>query len=166
MPSELRGGFVLVSLHDPFFVVYLAELEERHPQFFYGFKVSYPEQVFFQGSDEPFSTAITFWHAYKGRRRFYSKPFDFFLKVMRHVLGAIIMPQAEAFSYIFSGCSKIVFDTLLDWLESLPPILAPRRVNTYAFPGAVIISDEYGGLAFFKRHSRCGNLPICGAVRN
>jgi hypothetical protein len=26
--------------------------------------------------------------------------------------------------------------------------LAPGRVNAYAFPGAVIISDEYGGLAF------------------
>jgi hypothetical protein len=38
IPSELRGRFVLVSLHDPFFVVYLAELHERQPQFLYGFR--------------------------------------------------------------------------------------------------------------------------------
>ena len=126
-----------MSVHDPFFVVYLAELQERQPQFFYGFKVSHPEQVFFQGSDKPFSTAITFWHAYKGRRGCYPKPFDFFLKVMRHVLSAVIMPQAEAFGDIFPGCSKIVFDTLPDWLQSLPPVLAPGRVNACAFPRAV-----------------------------
>jgi hypothetical protein len=53
---------------------------------------------------------------------------------MRHVLGAVIMLQAEAFGDIFPGCSKIVFDALLDWLESLPPVLAPGRVNAYAFP--------------------------------
>jgi hypothetical protein len=57
-----------VSLHDPIFVVCLAELEERQPQFFYGFKVPHPEQIFFQGSDKPFSTAITFCHSNRQRR--------------------------------------------------------------------------------------------------
>jgi len=61
-------------VHDPFFVVFLAELEERQSKFFYGFKVSHPEQLFIQGSDKPFSTAITFWHAYKGRRGYNPKP--------------------------------------------------------------------------------------------
>ena len=142
-------------VHDLFFALSLTKLQERQPKFFYGFKVSHPEQVFFQGWDETFSTAITFWHAYKGRRGCNPEPFDLFLKVIRDVLSAVIMSQAEALSDIFPGCSKIVFDTLPDWFESFLPILAPRRVNAYAFPGAVILSEEYGGLAFLKRHRRC-----------
>jgi hypothetical protein len=55
-------------VHDPIFVVYLAELEERQPQFLYGFKASHPEKIFFQGLDKPFSTAITFWHSNRQRR--------------------------------------------------------------------------------------------------
>ena len=85
-----------------------------------------------------------------------------FFKVIRPLLSAMIMPQAEAFGYIFSGCSKIVFNILPDWLEDLLPILIPERVNAYAFPAALNISDEYGGLAFFKRHSRCHiRVPHC-----
>ena len=130
--------------------------------FFDCFKMSHPEQVFFQISGKPFITAITFWHAYKGRQGCYPRPFYFFLKVIRPVLSAVIMPQAEAFGDIFSRCSKMVFDTPPDRLESLPPTLTPERVNAYAFLGAVIISDEYGGLAFFKRHSRCHiRAPHC-----
>ena len=84
--------------------------------------------------EKPFSTDITFWHAYKNKRRFYPRSFDFFLKVMGHIPRDMIKPQAEAFRNIFSGYSKIVFGSQPDWLKSLPPILTPRHVNTYAYP--------------------------------
>ena len=37
-----------MSMQDPFFGVYFAQFDERQSKFFYGFKVSYPEQVFFR----------------------------------------------------------------------------------------------------------------------
>ncbi|MDA9823665.1 hypothetical protein N9C56_14420, partial [Paracoccaceae bacterium] len=45
-----------------------------------------------------------------------------------------VMWQTEAFGDIFPGCLKIVFDTLPDWLESLPPILAPGRCECLRIP--------------------------------
>tara|TARA_B100001093_G_scaffold501421_1_gene553034 strand:- start:36 stop:266 length:231 start_codon:yes stop_codon:yes gene_type:complete len=35
IPSELRGRFVLVSVHNSFFIVDFAGLKDRQPQFFY-----------------------------------------------------------------------------------------------------------------------------------
>ena len=54
----------------------------------------------------------------------------------------------------FTGCSKIVFDTLIDGLRCLETVLALGRVNANTLPRAVVVGNEYSSLAFFSRHSR------------
>ena len=50
----------------------------------------------------------------------------------------------------------------MEWLSMGVGVAVTTGVNAYAFPGAVIISDEYSGLAFLKRHRSCHiRAPHC-----
>ena len=59
-PLRTAQAFCNGASASSIFVVYSVELRERQPKFFYGFKVSYPEQVFLLGLDMPFSKASVF----------------------------------------------------------------------------------------------------------
>jgi DNA-binding GntR family transcriptional regulator len=89
---------------------------------------------------------------------------------MRHVLGAVIMPQAEAFGDIFPGCSKIVFDTLpLGAIRELIPRLEaeglirtiPQRGMSIAEVDPKLVKDafefrlflEIQAVKYFTKHA-------------
>src|SRR5437879_9835467 len=66
------------------------------PQLFHVLKRAHPQELLFQGADEPLDAAIAFRLAHEGRRRLHAQEGDLRLVVVAQVLAAVVVPVANA----------------------------------------------------------------------
>jgi hypothetical protein len=92
LQADLGRGFIAVALYDPVVVVGPPKLQES----FRGIESPHPEQVFFEEADKALGYAVAFRGPDQGRRAFDAQEGKFILKIMRHILAAMIMPQGQA----------------------------------------------------------------------
>ena len=84
--SSLFGRLVAVTFDDPPVVVSVPKLKECEAQVFDGTEVSNPQEVFFEGTDEPLGASVAFWLTHETRRCLDAEECDLVLEVVRDVL--------------------------------------------------------------------------------
>src|SRR5215831_3805626 len=124
-------------------VVALAESEQRLAQILDGVESLHPQEIFLQGSDEAFGTAIALRRADEGGRALGTEEFEFPLESVGHVLGSMIMTHGEAASRLVGEAAEMLADALADRFERLEAGPARRGMDADASGGAMVDRDEY-----------------------
>ena len=89
---HLGRGFITVALDNPIFVVSALKLPEGPAHLLDGGEGSQPEEIFLGDADQALGAAVGFRGPDKGGRALDSQEGEFFLKIMRHIPAAMIMP--------------------------------------------------------------------------
>jgi len=110
----LNWGPVLQALQNPVVVVAVAELGERVAQFVQISKSAQPQQLLFEGSEEPLDAPVALGLADKGRRRFHTPESDLRLKVVTHIDAAVVVTEPHAPGYAGGERTELFPDRLPD----------------------------------------------------
>ena len=94
--THLSRGFIAVALDDPVLVIGPLKVQEGLAQLLHGGEGSHPEEVFLEDANEALGAAVAFRGPDKGWRALDTQEGEFILKIMGHILAAMIMPQGQA----------------------------------------------------------------------
>src|SRR5690242_12638569 len=118
-----------MPLDDPALVVGLLERNECQAEFLDGREVADPQQVLLQGPNEPLGAAVALGLPHERRRAFDAEEADLTLKVVAHVLGAVIVAKGEAMGDVLGEGAEALAHALTDRLECLEAIGAAAGVK-------------------------------------
>jgi hypothetical protein len=119
LPAHLSRGFIAVALDDPVFIAGPLKLQEGLAQFLQGAESPHPEQVFFEDADKARGAAVAFRGPDKGWRAFYTQKSKFFLKIMRHILAAVVVSQGQALGGLRREGAEILPHPLFEGFQGL-----------------------------------------------
>ena len=136
-----------MPLDDPALVVGVLEREQRLAQLLEGVEAANPQEVLLQHADEPLGAAVTLGLTDEGRRACEAEEADLTLKVVAHVLGAVIVAQSEAMGDVLGERAEALAHALTDRLECLEAIRQGIRERFGAFA-----KDIAHGLALRHDH--------------
>jgi len=151
--AHLGEGFIAVALDNPIFVVSALKLQEGLAHLLDGGEGSHPEEIFLEDADKALGAAVAFRGPDKGGRALDSPEGNFFLKIMRPILAAMIMPRGQALGGQRCKVAEILSDPLFDGFQGLEAGAAFGGMNTHALHGVVIHCEEDRRLAFCGRKS-------------
>jgi hypothetical protein len=97
---------VAVSLDQPVLVVGCPEVDQGLAELFDGVEGSHPQQVLLEGPDEPLGASVALGRPDEGRRGRDAQPSDLALEVVGHVLGPVIVPQAQPCGDVLADSAK------------------------------------------------------------
>jgi len=136
--THLGRGFIAVALDDPVLVIGPLKVQEGLAQLLHGGEGSHPEEVFLEDANEALGAAVAFRGPDKGWRALDTQKGEFILKIMRHILAAMIMPQGQALGGLGCEGAEILPDPLPDGFQGLEAGAALGGMNADALQGTVI----------------------------
>ena len=159
MPG-LRRGPEIEALNEPASVVSFFELPQRKLQLVYVFEMADPEQLLFQSPEETFNATIPLRLSNEGRRGFDAEKSYFLLKVITHVLAAVIMPEPQTGGHCGTEAAEVIANSLTNRFQSFKPGSPLHRVDAHAIGGAVINGGKDRHLAVrHRQRGRCVGTP-------
>src|SRR5215510_1356762 len=145
--SDLRRRFVAMTPNQPGLVVALLKLQQRQAEILSRLERLEPQQVSLERPDTPFRTAVAWRFPHKlGRTGEPQKP-HLVLEHLRHILAAMIMPEAQPVGNILPDGSEVGTDALANRLQRLKAGALRGRVNPDTLRRTMIDRDKDGGLA-------------------
>src|SRR5690348_14581633 len=142
----------------------LAESEQRLAQILDRVEGLHAQEIFRQGSDEAFGTAIALGRADEGGRALGTEAFEFPLERVGHGFGSMIMTHGEAASRMVGEAAEMLADALADRFERLEAGRALRGMDADASGGAMVDRDMVarGARQLRQTRARPYGLPLEG----
>src|SRR3954449_2840787 len=131
----------------PYTTLFRSRWSPYHSELLNVVEVTDPQQLLFESAKESLDAAISLGLSNESRRGFHSEKAQFFLKIVTHVLAAMVMPELETCSDVVAELTELLTHTLTDWLESFEARSAFDRVDADALGRAVVNGGEHRHLA-------------------
>src|SRR5881296_4057913 len=132
MTADLGWRAVRVPTEDPGFVVLPTEVLQGESELLDGLEGSDPQDLLLDGAHEALGDAVAFRSAHEARAGFDAEPADLGLKVVAHVLAAVVVSQRQAGGHAARQRAEDFSDALKDRLESLEAGSGLGRVDAHA----------------------------------
>ena len=84
-----------MALHQPGGVGGFPEPEQGLMQFLHCADVSHPQEIFLEGTDESFGTAIALWGTHNDRRACHAEKAELSLEHIGHGLAAVVVTDGK-----------------------------------------------------------------------
>ena len=120
----------MVLFQHPLFVVRPLELKQGQAELLDGVEAPHPQQIFLQRTDEAFRDAVAFGLPHETRRAFDAEERDLLLKVVRQIVGPVVVPQTQPAGDALADRAEAFADALADRLEGLEPVSPRGRMET------------------------------------
>ena len=143
----LRGRSVADPPDDPVVVEAMGELPEGPVEFLDGVEGPEPEELFLEGSDEPFDATVPFGLADEGRAGGDADGLELVLEGVGDELASVVVPEAGSEGDVDLVASLGGVDGLPEALDGLEACSAECGPSAEALSGAVVDDDEDGGVA-------------------
>jgi hypothetical protein len=94
--AHLGRDFITVALNNSVFVVNVLKVDKSQAHLLHGGEVPIPEKIFFEYADKALGAAVAFRGLDKSWRTGNIQESNFFLEIVRHILTAMVMSEAQA----------------------------------------------------------------------
>src|SRR5215208_6589232 len=108
-----------VPLDEPLAVVAVFDGQERDAQGLDGVETFDPEELFFEGADEPLGAAVALRLTDERRARRDAQEAQLGLEVVAQELAAVVVAERQPARHLGSVGREVLADALAEWLERL-----------------------------------------------
>ena len=153
-----------MPLDEPLLIIETQPVVECEAEVLDGLERTHPQQLLLERANEPLGDTIAFWGAHERGTRHDAQESEFRLKIVTHILTAVIMPHLHARRTAGRERAELLTHALTNRLQRLEAGGAPRRMDADPFEGAMINADEDRDQSILLRH-RAGRIGAPHLIR-
>ena len=146
-----------MSLDEPLRIIETEPVDESLAELLHGLERSDPQQLFLERPNKPLRDPVAFRGADERRTGYHPEKPELGLKVVTHVLPAMIMPHLPACRTVGRDSPELLTHPLANRCQRLEARGPLRRMDAGPFERAMNHADEHGDGPVLHRH-RAGRI--------